>query len=268
LRRAGSLARERDAELTIVHVVEDEQPSKLIGLETREAERILREQISVVEELRGLDCRIFVLQGDPFDGILRAAASLQADLIVMGAHRKQLLRDIFIGTTIERVIRLSRKPVLMVNNDRITAYRSVLAAVDVQDASANAIKVSKTLGFLRDVRVTLVRAFDPLAKGKLSSGGVGRASVDQYVTAERLHAKEELATFLNSNAALEPRWAMLIEDGAPFEVISRAVQRVAPDLIVLGTRNRSGITRVVLGSVSEEVLRSVELDVLTVPPTE
>ena len=35
----------------------------------------------------------------------------------MGAHRKQFLRDIFVGTTIERVIRTGPYPVLMVNNE-------------------------------------------------------------------------------------------------------------------------------------------------------
>jgi nucleotide-binding universal stress UspA family protein len=33
----------------------------------------------------------------------------------MGAHRKRILRDVFIGTTIERVMRTGRHPVLMVN---------------------------------------------------------------------------------------------------------------------------------------------------------
>jgi hypothetical protein len=52
-----------------------------------------------------------VIAGDAFDGILRIAESAKADLIVMGAHRKQLLRDILVGTTIERVIRIGPYPV-------------------------------------------------------------------------------------------------------------------------------------------------------------
>jgi nucleotide-binding universal stress UspA family protein len=105
LRRAGLLARERGAELALVHVVDDDQPPDLVALETREAERTLGEQISAMAELRGVRCRSLVVAGDPFDGILRTAASTGADVVVMGAHRKQLLRDIFVGTTIERVIR-------------------------------------------------------------------------------------------------------------------------------------------------------------------
>ena len=54
-----------------------------------------------------------VVKGYPFDGILRAAEADGADLVVMGSHRKQFLRDIFIGTTIARVIRGGKYPVLM-----------------------------------------------------------------------------------------------------------------------------------------------------------
>jgi universal stress protein E len=48
-------------------------------------------------ELRGIQAHPMVVTGDPFDGILRGAAEIQPDFIVMGSHRKQLLLDIFIG---------------------------------------------------------------------------------------------------------------------------------------------------------------------------
>jgi nucleotide-binding universal stress UspA family protein len=102
LRRAGLLAQANGAELTLLHVVDEDQPSDLNDIEILEVRRILGEQIIAVPELRGLCCRPVVFAGDPFAGISHAAASARADLIVMGAHRKNVLRDIFVGTTIER----------------------------------------------------------------------------------------------------------------------------------------------------------------------
>lgn len=148
LRRAGRLARELGSELTLVHVVDDDRPARLVELERREAERYLAELIDALAELRGLDCRLAVVTGDAFDGILRAAESSAADLIVMGVHRKQLLRDIFIGTTIERVIRAGRCPVLMVNNEAERPYRRVLAAVDMVEPSVAAIRAGRALGLM------------------------------------------------------------------------------------------------------------------------
>src|SRR5688572_16149575 len=141
LRKAGLLAEARGAELTVVHVVDDDQPQDLIEIESREAERTLAGHIGAMPERHAARCRPMVVAGNPFDGILRSAASIGADLIVMGAHRKQFLRDIFVGTTIERVIRTGPYPVLMVNDEASGpgSYRNAVAAIDFSEPSANAV---------------------------------------------------------------------------------------------------------------------------------
>lgn len=73
LRRAGLLARNVAAELTLVHVVDDDQPSAIVRLETREARRYLAEQMTSIAELKGLQCDFAVVTGNPFRGILNAA---------------------------------------------------------------------------------------------------------------------------------------------------------------------------------------------------
>jgi universal stress protein E len=171
LRQAGLLAQPGKAELHVVHVVDDDHPEELVRMEKREAEQVLVEQIYSMPELRGIQARRMVVTGDPFDAILRAAAEIQADLIVMGAHRKQLLLDIFIGTTIERVIRKGTFPVLMVNNEAQRKYENVVVPVDMSDASANALRVALSTGLITAERATLLHAFSALAEGKMSFVG-------------------------------------------------------------------------------------------------
>ena len=268
LRRAGLLARERGAELALVHVVDDDQPPDLVALETREADRILGEQIGAMAELQGLRPRSLVIAGDPFDGILRAAASTGADLVVMGAHRKQLLRDILVGTTIERVIRTGPVPVLMVNGEVEQAYRTALATVDLSESSVNAIRTGTALGLPGGARLALVHAFLPLAKGLMLYSGLDRDTIDGHVADERVRATKELTTFLEANGLDDHGQPVrVVEEGAPFEVISTAVKQVKPDVLIIGTHGRSGIAKALLGSVTEEVLRSLDVDILAVPPT-
>jgi universal stress protein E len=268
LRRAGLLAQARGAELALLHVVEDDQPNELVDIERREAERILAELIDVMAELRGTQCRAMVVAGDPFEGILRTAEATKADLIVMGAHRKQLLRDIFVGTTIERVIRTGPYPVLMVNNEVRQLYRYALAAVDMSEPSANAIRAAKVTGVIGDEGVTLLHAFLPLGKGKMSMAGIDRAAIDKYGASERQRAIDELVAFLAAHKLDGPKWSLRVEEGGAFEVISRAVVEMRPDLLVIGTHGRSGLCKVLLGSVTEEALRSLAVDILAVPPVD
>jgi nucleotide-binding universal stress UspA family protein len=108
LRRAGLLARQVDAELTLLHVVDDDHPPRLAALERREASRFLDEQRHSIAELRGVRCRSAVAAGEAFDGILHEAEAVAADLIVMGSHRKRL------GSVAERVLRALELDILAV----------------------------------------------------------------------------------------------------------------------------------------------------------
>ena len=268
VRRAGLLARSSDAELALVHVVDDEQPEELVEIEKREAQRILAEQIEAMAELRGLRCRPVVVAGSPFDGILRAAGSLRADLIAMGAHRKQLLRDIFVGTTVERVIRTGPYPVLMVNDEAKQHYRNILAAVDLSGPSANAIKTAESAGLTGGKGdTTFLHAFFPIAKSRMSMAMVDQSTIEEYVAGERQRATDELVAFLAANALGGAGLSVRVEEGKAFQVISQAVKEMRPDLLVLGTHGRAGLLKVLLGSVTEEALRRLDVDILAVPPS-
>lgn len=266
LRQAGLLARPGHARLHVVHVVDEDQPERLVRLEKSEAERVLAEQMGSMPELGGVDCHPMVITGDPFDGILRAAAEVGADLIVMGTHRKQLLLDIFVGTTIERVIRKGPFPVLMVNNEAQRKYQNIVAPLDMSDASANALRTALSAGLIVDGGATLLHAFLPPAKGKMFIAGADQASVDSYVESERQGAKGKLAAFLAANDLGRERWSFRVEEGEPMKVISRAVSEMRPDLLVMGTHGRSGLVKAFIGSVTQEALRSLSVDILAVPP--
>ncbi len=267
VRQAGLLAQNQDSQLHLLHVVDDDQPENLVVMECREAEAILAEQINSVPELRGTQCRPVVVTGNPFDGILRTAAEVEADLIVMGSHRKQFLLDIFIGTTVERVIRKGTFPVLMVNNEAQRRYEKVVVPLDLTEPSANALRAARTMNLIEEDQATLIHAFIPLAKGKMYVAGADQTSMDSYVASERQRKLSELEEFLAANALGNGNWSLRVEEGEPKEIIVRVITEQQPDLLVMGTHGRSGVVKALLGSVTEAAMRSLNVDILAVPPT-
>jgi len=265
LRQAGLLAQAAGAQLYVVHVVDDDQPDELVRMEKGEAERLLAEQLTSMPELQGVQARAMAVTGDPFDGILRAATEVGADLIVMGTHRKQLLLDIFVGTTIERVIRKGTFPVLMVNNEAQRKYENVVAPVEISDVSANALRLALSIGLIRAEGATLLHAFLAPAQGKMFVAGYEQDRIDSYVASERRHASDELTAFLAANN-LGTRWPLHIEEGTAMEIISGTVAGMQPDLVVMGTHGRSAVMKALIGSVTEEALRTLSVDILVVPP--
>lgn len=263
--RAAQLARDARAKLTLVHVVDDDQAPALVSAAQGAAVELLASIASALEREHGLVCDTRVVPGDAFDGIIRAADELDADLVVIGAHRRRMLADVFVGTTAERAIRRGSRPVLMANARASGAYRHMLVAVDFSECSADALRGVRRLA--PDVaQITVAHALPAVPH---SSPGLASVSTSQYETqigtAVR-RAETELAAFL-ARAGFEPDRALVVSatESAAGAVV-RVAREVNADLIVFGTRSRSGLPRLLLGSVAEEVLRLADVDVLAVPP--
>jgi universal stress protein E len=264
IRRAAVLARQSGAELTLLHIV-DEEPEALAALEIAESRKILEEQIVSIPELREIRCQPTVAVGAPHDAIMKAAAAADANLIVMGSHRRQLLRDVFIGTTVERVIRTGTWPVLMVNTEVAQVYINVLAALDLSATSTNALASAIALGILNDARMTVAHAFDAIAKSKLALADISEERISAYVESERRRAASELQECLSSLSFDAAACSYYVAEGDPVPVMTKAIEKVAPDLLVVGTHGRSGVAKFLLGSVAEQLLRTTEIDILAVP---
>jgi nucleotide-binding universal stress UspA family protein len=265
VRQAGILARQRGASLTLLHVVDEDLPSSLVNLETTEGRRILEDTVASMPELAGVRCEIEVAKGVAHDAIVHSAASLSADLIVMGAHRKQVLIDIFVGTTLERVIRARTCSVLMVNQEVTHRYEKVVVAVDMSEASIHALRAVQWLELESRSRNIIVHAFNLIAKSQLYLADVPKDRITTYVEDERQRHLTELNEFLRPHLKNEDAWQPRVEEGDPVHIITKVTSEMAPDLVVVGTQGRSGVAKLLLGSVAEELLRTLETDVLAVP---
>ncbi len=241
-------------------------PQTLIDQDMRQARIVLDSQVLHLADRTGARADVLVKAGNPFEVIVRMAQEQEADLIVMGAHRKQTLRDIFVGTTIERVMRTGNTPVLMVNAYAKGPYRRLLLAVDISEASARAAQTAKALGLLEAASVSILHAFRPHAKSMLGFVGARQEVITKHVAHTAKEAATELTAFLDRENLNNDRYGIALEDGDPFATIATAIKRQNVDLLVMGTRGHTGVKRILLGSVADEILRQVECDVLVVPP--
>ena len=85
----------------------------------------------------------------------------------------------------------------MVNTSEARVYESVLVALDLSDASANAMHSARSLGLLENARITVVHAFDAVAKSMLALADVPSERIFAYVKAEQERAASELQSYLS-----------------------------------------------------------------------
>jgi len=92
----------------------------------------------------------------------------------------------------------------------------------------------------------------------------GTVDVRKVYEAQRKWATERLGERVQAAAAAGVTARTVLVTGVPFDVIVRAATEEAADMIVMGTHGRTGLNRLLLGSVTERVLRMAPCPVLTV----
>ena len=140
--------------------------------------------------------------------------------------------------------------------------RLLLLATDLADASASATNEAFDLAARLDARLLIVSVIDP---GSLKlPGGRFRARVDQV----REH-RERLAQALvtrGREAGIDV--SFLVWTGDPGDVIVEAAEAEHADMVLVGSHGRGPVGRLLLGSVSEFVVRNAPCPVLVVRPRE
>ncbi|QGM97443.1 universal stress protein [Methylocystis parvus] len=260
--RAALLARKHGARLTALHVVDDELPQPVAERQKTDAENALRQTFVNMPHASDLDLTIDVHCGQYHEAIIETAERLDADLIVIGKHREDVLLDLFRGSTGERVLRFGSRPVLVVKNPAGRDYLSALAAVDFSPTSRRALEFSWKLA--PDAQAYLGHAFDV----PFRSLTLGSTPIDQLAKKHQRQfhdlIEEQMTDFVHMLSRPLDRRFFIAREGSPESVVLALISELKAELLVLGTHGRSGLGRAILGSVAEALLASAPCDVLAV----
>jgi universal stress protein E len=264
VQRAVQLVRRQGGgDWSLVHVIDADAPADYVASQVRQAEALLQAQAERLAEQAGSRPRVQVSSGDPAAVLVESAQGLAADLLVVGAHRKSALRDFFVGTTLERLVRSSHLPVLRVNGPVMREYGRALLALELSSStSLQALRRARELGLLAVADFAAAYAIEPLSTGAVMEAGLGPALLENQQSAAR---DEAIAQLREEGVELAPE-RLQIAIGSPERVIGEALQQSGADLLVLGTHARQGLSRFVLGSVAGRLLAELDSDALIVPP--
>ena len=141
----------------------------------------------------------------------------------------------------------------------------ILCPIDFSDFSRDALVHASGVADWYDARVTVLHAYAtpriPVAPVTVPGGVPILPSVEPHEMVERV--REFCASTDRIRAA---RLDVVVTEGSPSREILRQAEMLGPDLIVMGTHGRGGFERLLLGSVTDKVLRRAAVPVLVVPP--
>ena len=199
----------------------------------------------------GVACESVIAQGNQIHReIARAAEAMQADLIIMGRRGRHGLARLMLGDVTARVIGQARCSVLVVPRNAEIEGRRFLVATDGSRFGDAAAVAAGNLSRLCGTPVSVISVTQP--------------SHSRERRAEASVAVNRTVAFLKKdNIAAEGE----VLHGRPDEVIVQSAQQKHADLLVMGSHGRTGLDRVLLGSVTERAINSTQGAVLVVRAT-
>lgn len=264
LDRAALLAREWGAELLVVHVMAAEAEDMLDAREgwsrfdRRDAAAVMRRRVAadLAELADDLPVEVRVTTGDPADRIIEIAEQEGCGLIVTGIARDEQLGRMFVGTTVNRLVRQSHVPVLVVHSRARRSYRTILVATDFSETSRQALVTS--VGLFPDAGITLVHGLDlPRATLQYEDPGEDTRALERERRAEFLDA-------MPIDPSVRDTIGLSIRRGDPERVVADHATEHRADLTVIGSHGRSALFDVVIGSMTKRLLERIQGDMLIV----
>jgi nucleotide-binding universal stress UspA family protein len=269
---ATALARRAGAHVVLVRAI---LAHTLPGADPTDAQVALRKRAeaeidATAEQVRlaGVDAETHVYYDEATAAILDAVQARQADLIVMASHGRTGLGRWIYGSVAERVLRRAPVPVLVVPGAVSGAWPAdrsprLLVPLDGSAVAEAALAPARALAAELGSEVLLLRVVEPPAP----------LAAPDYLAASGYDASAELAaaeSYLKQvatdwrTAGLHPEIVTAV--GYPPTLIPIIAHEKGADLVVMATHGRSGVARLVLGSVATAVLQRSSVPVLLAGP--
>lgn len=257
LKTAALLAKKHDATLYPLHMLDSqvasinqsesfvlEKANLILELTEKNFEGFLQK-----EYLKGITVKPIIKNYKIFSEVNEIAIDIKADLIVMGSHGASGLKEFFVGSNTEKVVRYATVPVLVIKDELTNVdFKEVVLAIDFSEDSVETFK--RLLAYLKvfKARVHVVYVNLPSESFKTSSE-MEQMAHDFFMKAEG-----------NTDRMLETNYVC---DRSVEEGILNFANVVGADLVCVMTHGRKGLSHIFGGSIAEDITNHSALPLMT-----
>ncbi len=203
------------------------------------------EEVMSREELKDITIHEVVEFNKPFSGVMDACKKYDTDLIVMGSHGTSGLKEIFIGSNTEKVVRSSQIPVLVIKKEHDSfEINNIVFASDFNKDNKETYRQASALAEQLDAKIDLLMINTP----------------NNFITTKE--AKARIHNFIGdvnyANYDIH-----IYNDESVEKGILNFADGVDADLIGISTHGRQGIAHIFNGSISEDLVNHADRPVIT-----
>jgi nucleotide-binding universal stress UspA family protein len=261
--QATNLAREYKSWVSVLTAVPEYTDLFQMPSVQRKAERALRDEGRMVldsvlaqADTDGVNIKPLLKEGIPYECIVETASEGGFDLIIMGRRGKTSLEKALMGGVTARVIGHSRTNVLIFPEKTSIGWKNILLPVDGSKRSDLAFSAAIELAKEHGGRISAVAAVDVTEEFMTEAP----AAVED-MQKKALEIVEKVKEKAQGEGV---QTDALVGEGDAFRVITDTARKQKADLIVMASHGRTGVRKMLMGSVTEKVIGYASCPVLVV----
>jgi nucleotide-binding universal stress UspA family protein len=262
-RQACRIVREDKSWITAITVIPLYQDQFEVLSTKEKVSKRLREEgekiLSGIKEIADKEdvfVRTQIEEGTPFQTIIDVAEENGYDLIVMGRYGMARLEKVLVGSVTARVIGHSKKDVLVVPSNATIGWNNIVLATDGSGYSAAASEKAIDLAKSYGGNIKAIAVVDVTDEFMTQAPEVVERLVKEakgFVNDVKSKAEEESV-----------KTVTFVKEGEAYRVITDLAKEEKADIIVMGSHGRTGLKRLLMGSVTEGVVGHSPCPVLVV----
>jgi nucleotide-binding universal stress UspA family protein len=278
LEHAVFLAEKYEAEIHVLHAVTlfNDQPG-VVNDEFEETEEMIKKLEDIAEiQLNKVsvaheddDIKIIKAQTRGISAapvILEYASKNSIDLIVMGTHGRRGLGHFFLGSVAEEIVRMSEAPVFTIREAKSPtspkAKENILVPLDFSEHSKNALVNANEIAKSYEAKIHLLHIIEETMHPAFSLSG--KSSIFDLIPGIDEDCRKRTEKIAKETISSQVNYEIHIKGGRAASDIIKFAKENSTDLIVIATHGLTSLEHMLLGSVTEKVVRMAHCPVFTV----
>lgn len=257
---ASKIAKLYHSELIIMYVLSEKvlqddtmkMVNSSISISLNQVKEILRKEKIVLREP-------IIENGSPADKINQIAIKEDVNLILIGSGNKKKGEKFQLGITAEKIIRLSDKPVWSVKTGEEAKISNILCPVDFSGPSKRALNNAILLSRKLKTSLRILGIQEPFSNSspriKIDEDKENEYNLQQF--------KNGMTSFLKDFNLDGIEYIIDIQLGIVHEKILQTIKEFGHDLLIMGTNGRTGLSRLIMGGITEKVTREMPCSFIT-----
>jgi nucleotide-binding universal stress UspA family protein len=224
-----------------------------MGLEKRRQQGL--DRYRNVMEAAGFEVETHVVRGTPYRRINGVAGTVHADMTIVGSRGQSPLANRVIGSTARNLARTTVAPLLVNRVER-----------DVDDPEMLREHLFQRMLYATDFSENAQRAFDAFSYLRHATQEATLVHVESPKDGADVDAETRLGELADTLEEWDIDTDIRVRQGSPAEEILAVEEAVTPTTTLVGSRGQSRLRRLMLGSVSEDLVAQARGNVYLVPP--